>query len=277
MLLSAALLGASPSETAKTLLRRAQAEWSDQEYERAAELALRSVASSGQRGKLAVEALRLAGSAQAVLGMRGPATKTFESLLAIAPGFRLPEDSSPRIRAIFEPVRARWLIRREAELRHKLGSDLFAMQLNVEVPHTVRGGRPLPVRLHLVDPKRLAQDVLVFHRREGIKTYSRMRSRARLGRTTLHLPGMITASARPYRLQLYVEVLHDSGIALRRFAKDTHPRVVAVRAGQVAKPRPVYKRWWFWAGAAALAVTVPILVDRAMDVGPQEIVTSRVR
>ncbi len=258
-----------------TLIERAKTDWKDQEYERAIKRVDQALASGRVSRSQRKEALRIKASAHAVLGDKAKATSAFEALLTLDPQFRLPRTTSPRIRGVFAPTRARWLLARETELRERLGADLAALQLRVAVVKRARGGLPLPVSVTLTDPKRLAKELLVFYRRRGQLSYSRVRARARGARTNVRIPAVFTASKKPYVLDLFVEVMHTSGLALRRKGSATAPLAVAMTPGQVPVPTPLYKKWWFWLGATALAVTVPLLVDQAIDVGPQSVTGTR--
>lgn len=272
-----AILGiAAPAAQAQSSpLARAHADWKDQEYERVikrADEALRSPAlSRAQR----IEALRLKGASHAVLGETAAAAKTFERLLTVDPRFRMPRGTSPRILAVFEPTRARWLLERETALRERLGADLAAMRLEVSLPSQPRGGVPLPVSVQLVDPKRLATEVRVFYRRRGTRSYSVVSGRTHGAQTRIDIPAVFTASKTPYELDVYVEVLHESGVALLRKGNATGPLSLAMRPGSVPRPVPIYKRWWFWVGTAVLSVALPVLIDQAIDVGPQKVVGTR--
>lgn len=256
-------------------LARARADWNDQEYERVIQRVDQLLAASAMSRAVRIEALRLKASAFAVLGKPDRAAAAFEKLLGLDPQYRLPRSTSPRIRSVFEPTRARWLLARETALRERLGADLAAMRLGVRLPPQGKGGRPLPVDVRLVDPKRHGTELLLFYRREGRPSYSRLSKSARAPTTQIRVPAAVTASKRPYKLELYVELLHKSGIALRREGSAKHPLSLAMSAGAVPKPTPIYKRWWFWAGSVALGVAAGLLIDQAIDVGPQKVTGMR--
>jgi len=270
-------LGASwaHAEPAAQLIKRAQADWSDQEYETVIKRVDAVLRTKKLKRAVHLEALRLKGSAHAVLGAFDLAKKAFEALLNIEPRYRMPGDTSPRVEKIFLRTRSDWLFVRETALRERLGKALTAMNLTVRVPSKGRGGRPLAIGVTLVDPKQLAKEVLLFYRRRGHQSYSRISGATLAKQTRVVIPAVSTASKTPYKLDLYVEILHGSGIALRRKGNEKDPLNLMMSAGSVPRPTPVYKKWWFWASAAALAVAVPLLVDQAIDVGPQRVTGMR--
>ncbi len=273
-LLVTANADAEQNEPAQYLVR-ARTHWQDLEYKRVVDDADRALALVSISDKDRLEALRLKGSALAVLDKGPDATAVFIALLEIDARYRLPPDTSPRIRSIFDPTRSRWLVRKEAELRDRLGEDLFKLKMNVSIPRQSKGGKPLAVQISLVDAKRLTSELLVHHRKRGARTYSTVSVPAKAGDASIAIPGLFTQSPAGYQLEVYVEGLHESGIALRRHGLEQKPVVVVVSAGAVPRTPPIHKRWWFWAGAAAVAVTLPLLIDQAIDVGPQTISGAR--
>ena len=57
-----------------------------------------------------IEALRLLGSALVVLERGADAESAFGRIFVIDPDYVLPASTSPRVRAVFEPARARWQV-----------------------------------------------------------------------------------------------------------------------------------------------------------------------
>ena len=251
-------------------LARARASYGDLEYEAAIASADRALAGTPGRDDR-IEALRIRAFALSVLGRDAEAAAAFVAILAIRPQFELPEKTSPRVLAVFRPARSRWELERETSLREKLGADLAALELAAEWPSSGRGGRPLEVGVRMRDPKRLIAEVAVHYRRRGQKTYSRLAVRPSSEAFAVVIPGDLTASRDDYQLEAYAVAVHSSGVALVRIGSREKPVSLALGAGQVPRPTPIYRRWWFIASAAAVALAVPLLVDQAIDVGPQRV------
>jgi hypothetical protein len=159
----------------------------------------------------------------------------------------------------------------------ELGGAIAQLGFDVTIPPVSRGGRSLPIRIELRDPRRIASVVVVHYRRAGDRAFSATRARAAPS-MQIEIPPSVTASKRDYRLELYVELQHRSKITIARRGAAESPLSVSLAAGSIPRPPPVTSRWWFWTGAAALAtaaISIPILIDRARDVGPQDVVGVR--
>lgn len=254
-------------------LARAAAAWKELEYDAvvaAADLALASELSVDER----CEALRWRGSALAVLGRPDEATATFRQIFALAPDYQLPDDTSPRILAIYRPARAAWQVAEQERLQGELGRKLAAMRLAVDVPQRARGGLPIPISMTLTDPARLAEEIIVGFRRGGSAHYASLSLPGTDGRAQLSIPGATTASPTDYTLDLFVRVRHRSGATLVGWGSADEPQHLAVQKGQVPTQRRLVKQWWLWTGATLLAgslIAIPFIVNRAVDVGPQTV------
>ena len=254
-------------------IARARAHFDDLDYE----LVLDDVAAvtddpASTPGERAA-ALFLRGSALVVLDRPLEASAAFDAALAADASFRAPAEAPPRIRAAFESARAAWRVRMEEDVALRHGEALREVQLVVEPPARARGGRPLTVRLRLADPHRLAGRLVLGYRRDSERDYSLVSAPA-APVVDLAIPGAVLAAEHAYRLAWYVHAEHASGAVLRREHDDDAPGWIAVAAGQVPRPPPITRRWWFWTGLGALAVSavvVPVVVLRSRDVGPQRI------
>ncbi len=254
-------------------LAEAQAHWRDLDYDLVIAAADRALAAA-PADATKIEALRLKASALVVLGRAGEAETTFAQIFAIDPEYDLPDDTSPRVLAIFRPARARWLVGEEKRLATELGPSLAALNLAVKLPAGARGGRPLAVTVDLADPGGIADALVLSYRRAPDKHYSSLTAPARAGATTLTIPEAFTASPTQYTLELYVRVRHRSGLTLRQEGDPEHPVALAVGAGQVPKPTPFYRTWWFYTGALVVGVATVVFISAVVDAGTQPIVVT---
>jgi hypothetical protein len=264
--------------SARTAIREARAHWNELDYELVVTAADAALAAGDATDELRVEALRLKGSALAVLGREQAAGEAFEALVALDPAYELPEGTSPRILEVFRPARARWLVAQERRLAMELGPSLAKLAVDVTVPRRARGGRPIAIEIEISDPDGVSDLVVVSYRKRDSRGYSTLTAAAQPGRLDLAIPGAFTASATDYRIELFVEVRHRSGIPIDRRGTAEKPYSIVVASGSVPSSPPITKRWWFWAGTAAAvaaAVAIPVLVDRGRDVGPQTIIGRR--
>jgi hypothetical protein len=261
-------------------LAEAERHWRDLDFDLVVVAAQRVTADASSTRDQRVEALRLEGSALVVLDRNDEATRVFGELFALAPDYELPEGTSPSILSVFRPARAAWQVGVEERLARELGPDLAAVTMTVRLPPApARGGSPIAVAIDVADPKHLGRDIVLWHRRRGTHEYSSLAAPARPGLTTLSIPGSVTASPKPYDLELHVRLRHASGAVLRRAGTPDEPLSLAVTAGRVpSSDKPITKRWWFWPAVglvATAAVAIPILADRARDVGAQDVVFRR--
>jgi hypothetical protein len=251
-------------------LKAAEDHWRDLDYDLvivAADKAISLATTDAERS----EALRYKASALVVLGQTADAEAAFARIFTMDPEYELPEGTSPRVLAVFGPARARWLVGEQKRLATELGESLAALDLKVQLPVKPFGGRPLPVKIQLTDPGHIGEAIVLSYRRAPDKHFSTLIETARAGETTLTIPESFTASAERYSLELYVRVRHASGLTLRQEGDPEHAITISVGPGQVPKPTPWYRTWWFYGSATlvgALGITVLVL---ALPAGPQRI------
>ncbi|MFN0252890.1 MAG: hypothetical protein ACKV2T_38810 [Kofleriaceae bacterium] len=251
---------------------RAAKAWSELEYERVVDAANAALASADLTDKDRVEALRLLGSALVILDRATEAEVAFARIFPVDPDYTLPANTSPRIRGVFDPARARWQVEEQQRLATQLGPQLAALGLRLELPRSPRGGLPIAIGVDLEDPSKVASAIILAHRRAGESYYTLATVPAREGRSTLTIPGEVTASRTPYTLELHVQVRHRSGVTLRREGDADTPISFSVAAGEVPVEKPIITRWWFWAGIGVVAIGTGLLVREVIDVGPQRVV-----
>lgn len=279
LLLGAAMIalpGAARAGAADDLAA-AEKHWRELDYELVVERAEAALADRAATRAQRLEALRLAGSALAVLGKSDESAAAFTRALALDPDFELPDRTSPRILAVFRPARARWRVDQERKLAMEIGPAIARLSFGAAIPPASRGGRPLPIDLRIGDPGGVASVVVVHYRKAGERIFSATRARAAPA-MRIEIPPSVTASPTAYKLELYIELQHRSKITVARRGTAAEPLQIDVAAGKVPGPPPVTRTWWFWTGAAAIAtaaITIPVLIDRARDVGPQDVVGVR--
>jgi tetratricopeptide (TPR) repeat protein len=272
-----ALLFAIPASAqvspAKDALAAAERYWQDLDFELTLTSADKVLALSAAKKGDRLEALRLKGSALIVLERKEEAIAAFEKMFALDPEYELPQSTSPRILEVFRPARAAWQVKVEEKLATELGESYGALKLAVAAPRSAKGGRPLVVTVTLTDPGKIASQIVLGYRRHGQRFYSTLTARAQPGVIELTIPGSFTASSEPYLIELYVRARHSSGGALRRQGEPEAPIGVQMQPGKVPTRAPIYKKWWFWTGVAAVAVSSGLLIYNARDIGPQQITT----
>lgn len=276
LIASALSIGAVRAEVSSTTtaLERAAAAWKDLEYDRVIEAADLVIADAAAQKNDRVEAWRWRGVALAVLGRNDEATQAFLQIFPLDPDYQLPDDTSPRILALFRPARATWEVAEQQRLQSELGASLAAMRLAVQTPDRPRGGLPIVITIALTDPGQLTDEIVLGYRRAGARHYASLTVPIKDSRGTATIPGVFTAAPSPYPLELYVRARHRSGATLLRWGTSDQPERIAVAAGQVPVQRKLIKQWWLWTGAAVLVATfvaLPFIVNQSVDVGPQTV------
>ncbi len=263
--------GADEARDAAGLIERARAEWQDLEYRRVIASADAVLVLAAASARERAVALGMKASALIVLGDEQRAAAVFVDMFAADHSYQLPAPTSPRILAVYRPARSSWELERDTALKERLGQELAALEVAVRHPARARGGRAVMIAVAAGASAQLIASVRLHYRRAGTHSYSSLIARLSGAAVQIDIPGAFTAAPEPYTLELFVEVLHESGMVLRREGSREVPLTIAVSAGKVPRPMPLYKRWWVWAGTGVLAIAVPILIQRSIDVGPQEV------
>ncbi len=180
-----------------------------------------------------LEVYRLLGSAKAIVEDPVDAEKPFRLLLRARPDYDLPNNTPPKILAVFRKVQSE-----ERALAGKLREVerervVASLKLLDELPSEARGGRPLVFSLRLRDPGSAVESVKVAYRRAGEKAFSSLAlQRSEQGDWRGAIPSDFTASKDGFPLEYFVETGDGSGPLLSVGANLT-PRTVRVTPGFV--------------------------------------------
>ena len=159
-------------------------------------------------------------------------------------------------------------------MKTELGAAFAAMTMQVELPATARGGRPILVAVELTDPQQITDQVVVSYRREGEKHWSTVTAPAHTGMSRCRSG----ARSRPRAFRIVSADRPRPSSVGRDATPRGRPRSPARGGGRSGHgPRcPV--------GDAHVVVLDrhrctrggrsgdPILVDRSRDVGPQTVI-----
>jgi len=259
-----------PSAQAGALIDQARKHYHELDFELVVAATDRALALPEANRDQHITALELKGSALVVLGRNHEADTCFWQLFEIDPDHELPPDTSPRVLSVFRPAKARWRVKQQEELALGLGPALGALKLALKLPAKAKGAQPISITADITDPGKIAAELALHYRRTGQQRYATMTTTARVGSNTIQIPGALTAAQKPYSLELFVQLRHQSGVILATSGSATTPHTIAVSAGQPRGTTPVYKHWWFWtaiAVVAASAIAIPIVIDQTRDVG----------
>jgi hypothetical protein len=228
-----------------------------------------------------VEALLLAALAhQALVDPAAPTTAeslahdrdvdaALAEVLALDARYVPPRTYPAELRARFELARARDEGRRAQRALAKC--DGKAPPLSLSIPDRARGGRALPLRWIVDDPRRCVRTLRVTWGLGGLTGIAQTDVALPVhgGVATLVIPGDVTASRVGVTLALAAEAFDAEDGRLSVLGSLAAPERVVVAPGMPATP--LYRRWWFWAGVGALVVGAAVAVEQLRSVGPQRV------
>lgn len=180
---------------------------------------------------------RLRGQAAALAGQTDVAVEAFKRYLAIEPaadGTGLQEAAM----AAFESAKSFWKDKTPLKIEH-LPPGKVPPQKPVNIPVKVAS-----------DPLKMVSRRELHYRRQGVKKWETIaltgsEPAARLPSTPLPLVG------KKYRMEYYVLAQDRNQGVLDSLGNPNAPLGFLVTEDAIP-PKPIYKRWWFWAGTGAV-------------------------
>lgn len=267
-------LGAQPGDAAPSApdapdspqdMAQARALYESLEYESVLPLTDRVIADHDAPVAVRLDAYFLKGASLAILGNPVDAEKPFRYLLRGKPDYDLPANTSPRILAVFRKVQSEELAiiaeMKQLERRRIIAS----IALDSELPEIADGGWPLAFDVRLRDPRAAVSTVQLQYRRRGEPHFSSLALKADVsGWWRAELPGKLTESDDGFMLEYFVVTRDDEG-RLMTVGREAAPLHARVAAGHVHDAVAIYERWWFWAGATAIAAGIAVGTFFAID------------
>ena len=228
-------------------IQRIEEFMAEAEFEQALELVdgelKRPWLSSEMTGRL----YELQGLLHLYLGEEDAAQDSFRSLLKVAPDYRLQDDVSPKVKALFEEARE--------EMAAKISS---ALRLRHPRPAPAVPGEPIRLEIELESaPKGIVAKL--FYRRGSDRNYSStvFMETEDPGRWAAIVPSMDfgaqEAEDEPAKaLEYFIEVQGPAGTLLAIAGKRGAPLAVPFAGASGAsgaaavQGSPWYKKWWVW-------------------------------
>jgi len=199
-----------------------------------------------ERTRAAQEAFTYMALVHLAFGETEAAVASFEKALSINPDLPLPS-SSPKIAAAFKQARARY----RAKVR---AVDHDPPLLRHTPPAQGKYGSVLTIEAAASDASGIKKVVLHF-RQAGNRGFSSVNmERRKNGSLVASVPAL--SVIRP-GVEYYIEAWDVLGNGPGLKGSAAKPILVPVKGGPipvVPKPKPIYKKWWFWVavgGAAA--------------------------
>ncbi len=240
---------------AQKRLQEGERRWLDQDYRGAIESLQLVVGDPIATVDERARAYEYLGICWLVTGKKQKAREAFEELLALDPQYTLSEPSrSPKLRAFFEEVRARFVPGYRRDAAH---SDV---ELDHSAPASAQAGRPLEVAASLQRGASSVEEVSLRARRQGLLTYDTRRLR-REDEGHFRLTYSPPRDTADYVLEYFLEAKNGEGHVVARVASPERPIALTVRG--VAQATAWYRRWYVWATVGAVAVGVAVGVGVA--------------
>jgi hypothetical protein len=214
-----------------------------------------------------LRALELIGISYLILGDSARAVEAFEDLLTIDASYQLKhDDGSPKIRTFFDDVKRKFV--------PGVGKTTD-IQLEHSAPPDATAGRPVEIDAVVRGRIQKVAQVILRWRQRGVLTYGSAEMR-RVGKSQVgrrqseRWRARFTppASRTGYAVDYFVEARNAAGGSVGRVGNPETPLELGVRGGAGGEVddgggRPWYKRWYVYAGGAAvlggIAATAVIL------------------
>ena len=185
-----------------------------------------------------VQIYRLRGQAAMMAGDRKQAVDAFKRYLALEPasdGTGLSEQATPA----FAEAKEYWSQRVPLKVEH-LPPGTVAPRKKVNVPVRIAS-----------DPLKMIEQRELNYRREGEKNWTTLSMRNETLEVQLPANPM-PAEGKEYKMQYYITSIDAKSAELHNLGTAKSPLVFLVSKDAIVRPPPIYKRWWFWAGAGAV-------------------------
>lgn len=236
-------------------LARARELYEDLLFDEAAQTLQRAIEYSNNCRWDLGEIYRLKAFVDAVNGERERCHRDFEIFLALNPDYDMPTEVPPKIRHCFEDAKAVAPSRRELGLQH-------------DVPPNVQPNAPVALKVRVIDPLRLVDQVRVYFRREGVKIYTTVGARADES-VSVVIPALaVPPDPQGYRMEYIVRAVDRWGGVLAEQGNSRRPLRFDVLSGG-GGDGGIATKWWFWVlvAAGALAVGAGTVAAASSDSG----------
>jgi tetratricopeptide (TPR) repeat protein len=193
----------------------------------------------GNERVVMLQIYRLRGQAAALAGQPDKAVAAFKRYLALEPaadGTGLREEAAPA----FAKAKEFWKGKTPLKIEHL-------------PPGKVPPGRKVTIPIRVAsDPLEMIALRELHFRRQGASEWDSLPMTG--DNDQAKLPSMPPAIAgKDYRMEYYIVALDGHKSVLDALGTANAPLAFLVTEDAIIRPPPVYKRWWFWAAAGAVA------------------------
>ena len=251
-----------------SLLRKAESEYSQMDFEKSLDTLEQALANSGNSRSQLVRIYLLQGICQASLNRYREARRSFARLLALDPSFRLDTNLSPRVRQPFLDV---------------LDNGPPRLEVQLLPPAISVAGTSLVFIVRVKsDSLGLLRFLRLWFKTGDSAAYSSISCELHgEGDRKLEIPAsFLTTRKAPTVVSWYAAAFGEHESILRRFGDVMHPLSLELlaRREQPAAESPRegpawYQRWWVWtivAGVLAAGVTAAVVLVPQSPAGPHD-------
>ncbi len=235
------------------LIRTGQEQYENLQYEEAIQTLSAAIIRRGNTPAQEVAIYQLLGLSYLALSRDEEAEGAFRLVLSRAPEHQLDASFAPRVREFFDRSRTRWVAdgRPGVAQQNEPAREPRPVQLEHRSPAQQRRGQSLGLSTTIVDPDRRAASVVLAYRAGSRGLFHRLNTAREAGRFSATVPA---DEVRPPVVEYYFEALDPNGIPVASRGDAFAPMRVLVPQDTT----PIYARWWFWAGAAAVVAGVAV-------------------
>ena len=196
------------------------------------------------------------------------AETAFRLLMRIDPGFRILEDESPRVVAIFRKVEAEERELRENLMQMTLRSIRAELRIEGGPPEELVGGLPVDFRYQLEDPRRGVERFELNYRKQSDGPFAILPLQLSPEGWVAQIPANLTENEDGVELQYFARTYHESDAILLEKGSPESPFRLDIAPGKIDDHIPLYENVWFWVGtgvgtAALVVITSVLLVENS--------------
>jgi len=246
---------AQEKQSVKSLLKKAQNQYDEQEYEQSIQVLSAALMRPGIDKREKIEVYRLLAYNYIVLQRDEESDGAVRGLLVLDPSFSLPDTESPRFRDFFDKVQKTW----EEEGRPGFvdrTSEAPGSGSNVKVKHTspaqVDPGASISLEGEVNDPDAIVSKVKLYYRKGTEGKFKTARVKYAVRKFSVEIPSSVVE---PPLVEYYLEALDETGLPVATRGDAASPLRVAVTDDGSVLTSP-----WLWVPVGVTVVAAVVIV-----------------
>jgi hypothetical protein len=263
---------AQKKATVATLIKKGQTFFDEQRYDESIQTLSAALLRPGIAKQEKVQVYTLLAYNYIVLNRNEEADGAVRGLLVLDPEYKLPETESPRFRDFFEKVRKEW--NDEGRPGFEPGGELQVSPSKAKIVHaapdSVDDGASVALSGSVEDPDQKVSELKLFYRKSSKDKYTNVAVTVTEGKFSAQIPG---ASVSPPLVEYYIEARDTGGLPVATRGDADNPLRIAVTGDAGVAGSPALWVPLAIGVAAAIAVTVPVVLFATGELGGESDVT----